>query len=85
MALSAYERPLHRSLTEPILLAGVPRSLAILNGTLMAALVFGLHSWLGLPLGGIVHLVAAAATKYDPQWLDVLRRHLWLPGYWQAG
>ena len=30
--------PLHRALVEPILLAGAPRALAIVNGTLAAAL-----------------------------------------------
>ena len=32
-----FEVPLHRSLTEPILLGGAPRSVAILNGTLAAS------------------------------------------------
>jgi len=36
----------HRSLTEPILLGGAPRSIAILNGTLAAALGLGLRLWI---------------------------------------
>ena len=39
-------RPVHRALTEPILLGGAPRSVAILNGTLAAALGLGLRLWL---------------------------------------
>ena len=35
--------PVRRSLTEPILLGGAPRSLAIINGTLAAALGLGLR------------------------------------------
>ncbi|MBF2974728.1 conjugal transfer protein TrbD, partial [Pseudomonas aeruginosa] len=32
--LPGFEVPLHRSLTEPILLGGAPRTVAIANGTL---------------------------------------------------
>ena len=39
--------PVHRALTEPILLGGAPRAVAILNGTLAAALGLGLvYFWL---------------------------------------
>ena len=44
--------PVHRALTEHILLGGAPRAVAILNGTLAAALGLGLRLWLaGLLLG----------------------------------
>jgi type IV secretion system protein TrbD len=46
--------PVHRALIEPILLGGAPRAVAILNGTLAAALGLGLRLWLaGLLLGAI--------------------------------
>ena len=35
--------PVHRALTEPILLGGAPRSVAILNGTLAGAVGLGLR------------------------------------------
>ncbi|ERT15127.1 conjugal transfer protein TrbD, partial [Pseudomonas putida SJ3] len=35
--LPGFEVPLHRSLTEPILMGGAPRTVAIANGTLAAA------------------------------------------------
>ena len=35
--IDGFEVPLHRSLTEPILLGGAPRTVAIANGTLAAA------------------------------------------------
>ena len=47
--------PVRRSLTEPILLGGVPRTAAILNGTLAAALGLGLQLWL---LGIIYYAVS---------------------------
>ena len=36
----------HRALSEPILLGGAPRSLAIVNGTLAGAVGLGLRLWL---------------------------------------
>ena len=45
-SVPGFEVVLHRSLTEPILLAGAPRSFAILNGTLAAAIGLGLRLWL---------------------------------------
>ena len=36
--IPGFEAPVHRALTEPILMGGAPRSIAILNGTLAAAL-----------------------------------------------
>ncbi|MFM8647269.1 MAG: VirB3 family type IV secretion system protein [Methylocystis sp.] len=74
--------PLHRSLTEPILLGGAPRSIAILNGTLAAALGLGLRLWLaGLVLWAIGHGVAVWAAKRDPLFVDVVRRHLRMPAH----
>lgn len=72
-----YEVPLHRSLTERIMLAGVPRSVAIVNGTLAAALGIGLRLWIaGLAVWIVGHLAAVYAAKKDPQFMDVLLRHL---------
>ena len=68
-----YAVPVHRALTEHILLGGAPRGLAILNGTLAAALGLGLRLWLvGL---------AIWAAKRDPMFVDVVRRHLRIPGH----
>ena len=74
--------PVHRALTEQILLGGAPRSLAILNGTLAAALGLGLRLWLvGLGLWAIGHFAAVWAAKRDPQFVDVVRKHLRIPGH----
>ncbi len=73
--------PLHRALTEPILLGGAPRSIAILNGTLAAAISLGLRLWVaGLLLWLIGHGLAVWAAKRDPLFVDVVRRHLRIPG-----
>ncbi|MGA8158783.1 MAG: hypothetical protein WB822_21780, partial [Rhodoplanes sp.] len=39
--IAGFEAPVHRALTEPILLAGAPRAVAILKGTLSAAIGLG--------------------------------------------
>lgn len=67
---------LHKSLTQPILLGGAPREFAILNGTFGAALLFGLHSAIGVPVCVLLHIVAVALAKHDPLFLDTFRRHI---------
>lgn len=67
---------MHRSLTEPVLIGGAPRSFAILNGTLSAAVGLGLRLWIaGVLLWIIGHAVAVWVTRKDPAFLTVLSRH----------
>ena len=81
-AIPGFVIPVHRALTEPILLAGAPRSIAILNGTLAAAIGLGLQLWLvGLVIWIAGHLAAVWAAKRDPLFVDVVRRHLRIPGH----
>ena len=84
-SVPGFEAPVHRSLAEPILMGGAPRPVAILNGTLAAALGLGLRLWVpGLLLWGIGHAAAVWAAKRDPQFVDVVRRHLRIPGHLAA-
>ncbi|MER9202594.1 VirB3 family type IV secretion system protein [Mesorhizobium sp. M0933] len=72
--------PVHRALTEPILLGGAPRAVAIANGTLAGAIGLGLRLWIaGLIIWVVGHLVAVWAAKRDAQFVDVVRRHLRYP------
>jgi type IV secretion system protein VirB3 len=72
--------PLHRALTEPILLGGAPRAVAITNGTLAAAIGLGMRLWIaGLLLWAIGHMAAVWAAKRDAQFVEVVRRHLRYP------
>ncbi|MDP0929694.1 VirB3 family type IV secretion system protein [Paracoccus onubensis] len=74
--------PVHRALTEPILLGGAPRSIAILNGTLAGAVGLGLQLWLaGILIWALGHIAAVWAAKRDPLFVEVARRHLRLPGH----
>ena len=75
--IEGFEAPVHRALVEPILLGGAPRAVAILNGTLAAALGLGLQQWVaGLLIGAVGHTLAMFAAKRDPDFAPVLMRHL---------
>jgi type IV secretory pathway TrbD component len=74
---SGFEVPLHRSLTEPIMMGGAPRTVAIANGTLSAAVGLGLHLWLpGLVLWAIGHSLGVLGARQDPQFMQVFARHI---------
>ncbi len=80
--IPGYYAPVHRALSEPILLAGAPRAVAIANGTLAAAIGLGLRLWLvGLALWLVGHLLAVWVAKRDPQIAEVARRHLRYPAW----
>jgi len=77
--------PVHRALTEPILLAGAPRAFAILNGTLAGAVGLGLQLWAaGIVIGVLGHVLAVWAARRDPLFVEVGRRHLRLPGHFEV-
>ncbi|RSV42546.1 conjugal transfer protein [Sphingomonas sp. ABOLE] len=81
-AVLGFTIPVHRALTEHILLGGAPRSIAIMNGTLAGAIGLGLRLWLvGLTIWAIGHFAAVWAAKRDPQFVEVGRRHLRIPGH----
>lgn len=74
--------PVHRALTEHILLGGAPRGLAIANATLAGAVGLGLRLWIGgLVLWSLGHGLAVWAGRRDPQFVDVARRHLRFPAW----
>ena len=80
--IAGYFAPVHRALTEQILLGGAPRSLAIVNGTLAGAIGLGLRLWIaGLVIWAIGHFAAVWAAKRDPLFVEVGRRHLRIPGH----
>ena len=80
--IAGFYAPVHRALTEPILLGGAPRSVAIVNGTLAAAIGLGLRLWIpGLVIWAIGHSAAVWAARRDAQFVDVGRRHLRYPSH----
>jgi type IV secretion system protein VirB3 len=77
-----FDAPVHRALTEPILLAGAPRALAILNGTLAAAIGLGLRLWIvGLAIWLVGHALSVWAARRDPHFVEVVRRHVRIPAH----
>ncbi|WP_339864908.1 VirB3 family type IV secretion system protein [Paremcibacter congregatus] len=83
--IDGFEIPVHRALTEPILLAGAPRAVAILNGTLAAAIGLGLQQWIaGIVMFIAGHTLSVFATKRDPDFMVVLTRHLRQGGWWRC-
>jgi len=62
--IAGFDAPVHRALTEPILLAGAPRAVAILNGTVSAAVGLGLRLWIaGLVLWALGHMAASTNER----------------------
>ena len=75
--IEGFEAPIHRALVEPILLGAAPRGIAIVNGTVAAALGLGLQQWIaGLVVWALGHTLAMFAARRDPDFGAVLARHL---------
>jgi len=61
-----YEIPLHRSLAEPILMAGAPRA---------AAIALGLRLWIpGLVTWAALHSASVFLARIDPDFVAVTLR-----------
>jgi len=83
--IEGFEVPLHLSLTQAVLLGGVPRAFGILNGTTALVLGMGLHVWwLGFPLGLVLHATAAVLTRLDPDWFEIFRAHIKQPTWLES-
>jgi type IV secretory pathway TrbD component len=59
----------------PVLLGGVPHVVAVVNGTLTAAIFRASFRWEVLVVGVTVHLVARWITKRDVCWFAVARKY----------
>ena len=80
--IAGFEAPIHGSLGSPILLGGAPRGIAIVNGTIAAAVGLGLQQWVvGIALWAIGHSVAVFAARRDPDFAPILIRHLRQKGH----
>lgn len=79
-----FEVPIHRSLTEPLLIAGMPRGFALTFGSIMGAMVFGLHNLWIVPMGAIIYFIALLTTKADPCFFELLVSHLKEPRWYSV-
>lgn len=76
-----YRIAVHRSLTEPIMMAGIPRNIAIANGVATVSCVVGAHNLWVLPLGLLSHVVLVTLHRRDKAILSVLKRNLDKPSH----
>jgi type IV secretory pathway TrbD component len=74
MRPDGFELTIHQSAIKPQLMVGIPRQLALVLYTLIAALTFPLGTWYAIPPGLFMHAILAAAAKKDPLFWDVFRR-----------
>ena len=81
--------PIHLSLTRPLLLAGAERELVLVNGTIIAALIFGVgFHWASVTaailLATVGHWGLMRAAKHDPQLSRIYVRHIRYQEYYPA-
>lgn len=67
--------PLHRSLTEPLLIAGLPDKIAAALWTSVAGYTLILHQYAVLAVGVLLHAAVAAVTRWDPHFFAYWRRY----------
>lgn len=81
--------PIHPSLTRPLLLGGAERELVLMNGTIIAALIFGVgFHWVSLTIATLLatagHWALTRAAKYDPRLSRIYVRHVRYQSYYPA-
>ena len=74
-----YEVKLHLALTQPILIAGLPRNIWLVWFFTSAALGFGAREFWVLPIAAVLYAGLALATRYDPYFFDVFKAALHNP------
>ena len=74
--VEGYVIPLHRSLTQRQLMAGVPPTLVILNATMTLAAAMAFASVWVVPVGFALHLATVSVCREDPELMEVLAIYL---------
>ena len=74
-----FEVPFHDSITEVILMVGLPRTVALLLWTTSMAIAFGLRQVWVLPISILLHVILSACTRKDPHFFDIFVRALKSP------
>ncbi len=80
---------IHSSLTRPLLLAGAERELVLINGTAIAALIFGVGFHLASVTVAIVfatigHWALTRVARHDPQMSRIYIRHVRYQEYYPS-
>ena len=79
-----FELPIHRALTESILIMGVPKNLFYANIFLGVLLFFVLGVWQIVLLNFIIHFVSVFLTKKDTQFMGVFLRYCKKKAYYHT-
>lgn len=74
MESDGFELTIHQSAIKPQLVLGIPRQLALVLYTGIAALTLPLGTWVAIPPGLFLHVLFVAAARKDPLFWDVFRR-----------
>lgn len=74
--MEGFEVPLHRSLAEPFLMAGAPRNVTFGIVSLVILFAIPLKSLYGALFCAAFHPLAVFLTKKDPDFFNILKRHL---------
>lgn len=74
--VQGFYTPMRQSLTTSIMYGGCPRTYAILLWTIVMAIASGLEQYLIIPVGVILHIVGIFAARKDPEFFDILLRHI---------
>ena len=80
---------IHPSLIRPLLLGGAERELVLMNGTIIAALIFGVgFHWVSLTVAALLatagHWALTRAAKHDPRLSRIYVRHVRYQSYYPA-
>jgi type IV secretory pathway TrbD component len=68
--------PLYQSTTERIMIAGLPRNIAIIGGTLAAAIVLGFQSLWAVPFIFIGYIILVLLYQKDLYFIEILLDHI---------
>ena len=67
--------PFYRSLSEQVLMLGVPKVVLVLNGLVAFLFVVNFHFWYILIVNAIVHFGAIYLAKNDDQFFECLQNY----------
>ncbi len=83
-ATSWYELGFARSLTEPALLLGVPRTPLMCNGVFAFLMIFDFGFWPILLFSLIAHFLMIYICKSDKQFFDCLQSYIHKKNYYSV-
>jgi len=68
--------PIYQGVTERIMIAGLPRNIAIVGGTLGAVMLFSFQSLWVLPFLLLGYIVLIILYKIDTYFIEILLEHI---------